>query len=93
MEISSACFINVLDLTRSSCEKCDNRPFLRNRTCGPAIPLQRSNQLTVATEASCRVLTRQLASVAQLVRALDWNSRTAGLIPARGPAFLIIAPG
>jgi hypothetical protein len=28
-------FIHLLDLTRSSCEKCNYRPSGRNRTCGP----------------------------------------------------------
>ena len=38
---------------------------------------------------------RQLASVAQLVRALHRNRRAAGLIPARGPivVFFATAPG
>ena len=35
-----------LVLTRSSCEKCNYRFSGRNRTCGPAIPVQRSNQLS-----------------------------------------------
>ena len=46
MEISSGIFIHLLDLTRSSCEKCNYLSSGRNRTCGPAIPMQRSNQLS-----------------------------------------------
>ena len=38
---------------------------------------------------------RQLDSVAQLVRALHWNHRAAGSMPARGPvvAFCATVPG
>ena len=35
-----------LDLTRSSCKKCNYRPSGRNRTCDSAISVQRSNQLS-----------------------------------------------
>ena len=38
-------FNTILDLTRSSCEKYNFRSSDRNRTCGPAIPVQRSDQL------------------------------------------------
>ena len=37
MEVCSGNFINVLDLTRSSCKECNYRLSGRNRTCGPAI--------------------------------------------------------
>ena len=57
MEIASANFIHLLDLTRSSCKKCNYRPSGRNRTCDS---VQRSNQLSY-TEASCRA--RVLATV------------------------------
>ena len=40
--------IVALDLTGSSCEKCKYLPSGRNRTCGPAIPVQRSNQLSLS---------------------------------------------
>ena len=33
----------ILDLTRSSCEQCNYTPSGRNRPCGPAISVQRSN--------------------------------------------------
>ena len=46
----------LLDLTRNGCEKCNYTSSGRNRTCGPAIPVQCSNQLSY-TESSCRVLT------------------------------------
>ena len=36
------------------------------------------------------VKTRQVSSVAQLVRALHRNRRAAGLIPARGPIYIYI---
>ena len=41
------------------------------------------------------VRARQLASVAQLVRALHWNHRATGSIPVRGliVAFFATAPG
>ena len=41
------------------------------------------------------VRTRQLDSVAQLVRALHWNRKAAGSIPARGAivAFFATSPG
>ena len=43
-------FIHLLNLTRSSCKKCNYRPSAplhdRNRTCGSSIPVQHSNQLS-----------------------------------------------
>ena len=36
-------YIHFSDLTRNSCKKCN----LRNRTCGPAIPVQRSNHAAI----------------------------------------------
>ena len=41
------------------------------------------------------VTAQQLASVAQLVRALHWNYRAVGSIPTRGPcvAFFAVVPG
>jgi hypothetical protein len=53
MEILSVNFIYLLDLTRSSCKKCNYTPSGRKRICGPAIPVQRN----WATEASCQALT------------------------------------
>ena len=37
-------FTHLFDQIRSSCEKCNYRPFGRNRTCGAVIPVQCSNQ-------------------------------------------------
>jgi hypothetical protein len=39
-----------LVLTRSGCEKCNYRFSGRNRTCGPAIPVQRSKCEAVSTK-------------------------------------------
>ena len=47
------CF--VLDLTRSNYEKCNYRPSGRNRTCGPTIPVQRSNQLSYRGQLSSSI--------------------------------------
>ena len=37
-------FYTFLDLTRNSFGKCNYSPSDRNRTCGPAIPVQRSTR-------------------------------------------------
>ena len=52
--------IHLLDLTRNSCGKCNYRFSGRNGTCGPAIPVQGSNQLSYSRyreSISCRALT------------------------------------
>jgi hypothetical protein len=42
-------YIHWLDLTRSSCEKCNYTSSGRNWTCCPAIPVLLSNQLCYGT--------------------------------------------
>ena len=39
-------YIHYADLIGSNCEKCNYRSSGRNCTCGPAIPVQPSNQLS-----------------------------------------------
>ena len=52
MEISSGIFIYLLHLTRSSCEKW------QDSTCSPAIPVQRSKQLSYRETVVERLTTR-----------------------------------
>ena len=52
MEILSGIFVHLLDLTRRSCKKCNYRPSGKNRTCGPAITVQHSNQLSYRVQLS-----------------------------------------
>ena len=73
MEISSGIFIHLLNLTRSSCEKCNFRPSGRNPTCGPAIPLQRSNQLSYRGQLSSSKATSSCMNTK--VRALHRNHK------------------
>ena len=49
MEVSrTRLYTFITSITRSSCEKCNYRPSGRNRTCGTAFPVQRSNQLSAS---------------------------------------------
>ena len=56
MEISSVNFIRLYTKPEAATKNATiyiYRPSDRNRTCGPAIPVQRSNR---ATESTCRAL-------------------------------------
>jgi hypothetical protein len=43
-------FIHLLDVTRSSFEKCNYQPSGRKRTCGPVVAVERSNQLGLVVQ-------------------------------------------
>ena len=46
-------YITIIDLTRNGCEKCNIKSSARNRTSGPAFPVQRSIA-NCATKSNCR---------------------------------------
>ena len=90
-------YILFMPIIRNGCEKCNTIGPLAG--IEPASPVQESFKFTIIITRTPEnpyiqepvVNARQLASVAQLVRALHRNHRASGSIPARAPGVAFFA--